>query len=182
MRTWYTGDQHNGHELMRRFRGSASVRAMEELLIVNHNAVVHKGDRVIHVGDFAFRGEPKRARAILAQLNGSHHLVIGNHDDRDTLNLPWAGTPQHMMMMKDGDVRLCIQHYALRTWPGYHRGVIHLYGHSHGRIPADDRSCDVGVDAWNLTPTCIEQIKARLALAPSHVDPETQEFDGALKP
>lgn len=173
MNTWYTGDEHNGHGLLQKMRGFASVREMEEALIANHNAVVRKDDRVIHVGDFAYRGDPKRARAILQQLNGSHFLIIGNHDDRETLSLPWAGSPQHMTLLKDRDVRLCIGHYAMRTWPGYHRGVIHLFGHSHGRIPPDDRSCDVGVDAWNLMPTNIAQIQARLAMSPPHEDPET---------
>jgi hypothetical protein len=62
-----------------------------------------------------------------------------------------------------------------------------LYGHSHNRIPADSLSCDVGVDAWDLFPTTLPQIKARLALAPPHVAAETHdgpdvENDGGLKP
>jgi calcineurin-like phosphoesterase family protein len=172
MRTFYTGDEHHGHALLQQMRGFASIRDMEEALVANHNGVVQKNDRVIHIGDFAYRGDAKRTRAIFSRLNGSHFLVIGNHDDAETLRLPWAAQPSQMLLLKDGDQRLCLMHYAMRVWPGYHRGVIHLYGHSHNRIPADDRSCDVGVDAWNLMPVALAQIQARLAMSPPHVDAE----------
>jgi calcineurin-like phosphoesterase family protein len=185
MQTWVTGDEHHGHELLREMRGFASVRDMEETLIANFNAVVQKSDRTFHLGDFAYRGDPKRAAAILSRLNGSHFLIIGNHDGDDTIAMQkWAAPPAHVLMIKTEGERLWLAHYAHRTWPGYHKGVTHLYGHSHNRIPADDRSCDVGVDAWNLMPVSIPQIKQRLALAPAHEDPETQDFNsdnGGLK-
>lgn len=175
--THYTGDQHLDHDLMREMRGFKTIKEMNETIIENFNSVVRKNDRTFHLGDFTYRGDPRRAAALFNRMNGSHFLVIGNHDDKDTLALRWAGQPSHLLQIKDGDVRVVLLHYAMRTWPGIHRGAIQLYGHSHNRIPADDRSCDVGVDAWGLFPTTMEQIKARLALAPSHKDPETQEFN-----
>jgi calcineurin-like phosphoesterase family protein len=184
----FTGDQHNGHQKLADMRG-LPVRDMEELLIVNHNSVVRKHDRVFHLGDVFYRCEPKRKRAIFEKLNGSHHLIIGNHDDSDTISgLRWAVPPQQMMLLKSGDTRLCLMHYAMRVWPGMHKGALHLYGHSHNRIPADSLSCDVGVDAWDLFPVTLPQIKARLALAPPHADAETQDgpdndnTSGGLKP
>ena len=32
-------------------------------------------------------------------------------------------------------------------WNGSHKGVIHLYGHSHGSIEDFNKSMDVGIDA-----------------------------------
>lgn len=180
-RTWYTGDQHYGHALLQEMRGFLTIVEHDSALIAMHNAVVAKGDRVIHIGDFAYRCDVKRKRAILSQLNGSHWLVSGNHDDADTLSLGWAGQPSHMLLLTDSGSRICASHYAMRVWPSMRRGVIHLFGHSHNRIPADDRSCDVGVDAWSLMPCSLTQIQARLAMSPAHVDAETQEFDGGPK-
>ena len=47
------------------------------VMIANWNAVVRKDDRVIHVGDFAFKGDPKRLTKIFSALNGQKFLVIG---------------------------------------------------------------------------------------------------------
>lgn len=41
---------------------------------------------------------------------------------------------------------LFLSHYSHRVWNGSHRGVIHLYGHSHGSLPGLGKSMDVGVD------------------------------------
>ena len=186
-RDWFTGDEHHGHALMQGIRGISTIRDMEEMIIENHNAVVGRHDRVFHIGDFAFRCEPKRKKAILEKLNGSHFLCIGNHDDSDTIgSLKWAGPPQHNFLLKSSGERLFLAHYAHRVWPGMHKGALHLYGHSHNRIPADSRSCDVGVDAWGLMPTNVQQIKARLALAPPHVEaevePDPENDGGGLTP
>jgi calcineurin-like phosphoesterase family protein len=183
--TWFTSDWHLGHELMRKIRGFDTTREMDETIIQNFNACVKNSARTFHLGDFTYRGDPKRAAAVLSRLNGSHFLIIGNHDDAATIQMKWAGTPQYMMMIKEDDTKIFMQHLAARVWYGMHKGALHLYGHSHGRIPADSRSCDVGVDAWNLMPTNLQQIKARLALAAPHVEAEVEpdpENDGGLTP
>jgi calcineurin-like phosphoesterase family protein len=54
----------------------------------------------------------------------------------------------------------------MRTWNKRHHGAIHLYGHSHGTLPGDAQSCDVGVDCWDFYPVSLAQIKARLAESP----------------
>lgn len=184
----FTGDQHHGHELMMRLRGFSSVRDMEDALIENHNAVVRRHDRVFHVGDMFFRCEPKRKRAILEKLHGQHFLIIGNHEDADTLSMKFAGPPQQYMLLKSGGARLFLAHLAHRVWYGQTKGALHLFGHSHGRIPADSLSCDVGVDAWAMFPTTVPQITARLAMSPAHVAAETEDgpdldnTSGGLKP
>lgn len=57
-------------------------------------------------------------------------------------------------------------HYAMRTWPKSHHGSLHLYGHSHGAVPGDRQSCDVGVDCWNLRPVGLDEIIAHLGTLP----------------
>ena len=73
--------------------GKPDVDLMDHTLISNWNAVVTPHDRVIHVGDFAFKCDPKRLRAIFSKLHGQKFLVVGNHDDNKTIALPWAAAP-----------------------------------------------------------------------------------------
>ncbi len=60
-------------------------------------------------------------------------------------------------------VDVWMSHYAHRTWPDAHRGRIHLFGHSHGSIPATPSSCDVGVDVWRFRPVTLPEIQELLA-------------------
>ncbi len=188
MSTFFTGDTHWGHANIIKYcaRPYSSVEEMDADMIVRWNAVVMPRDRVIHVGDFAFKCDPKRLRAIFSKLNGQKFLVIGNHDDAAaTLALPWAAPPQHLLNVSVDGVRVVACHYGLRTWPGAVRGAIHVYGHSHGRLPGNSLSCDVGVDCWNYYPVDLPQIQARLAASPAptdvEVDPEP-DGNGGMKP
>jgi calcineurin-like phosphoesterase family protein len=195
MRTFFTADHHFGHASIiehcpdsRPFRdaaGNPDVDAMDRAMIDHWNAVVTPRDRVIHVGDFAHKCDPKRLRSIFARLHGQKFLVIGNHDDAETLHLPWAGTPQHILTVSVDGQRVVACHYAMRTWPGASRGALHVYGHSHGRLPGNSLSCDVGVDCWSCYPVDFPTIQARLAASPAptdgEVDPEPGN-DGGLEP
>ncbi|WP_144030710.1 metallophosphoesterase [Bradyrhizobium japonicum] len=193
MRTFYTGDTHFGHQNViahcdRRDPATGErfgdINRQDAYLIDLWNATVARNDRVIHVGDFAFKCDPKRVRAIFSRLNGQKFLVIGNHDDRTTLELNWAATPQHILNVSDEGQRVVACHYGLRVWPGARRGALHVFGHSHGRLPGNSLSTDVGVDCWDLRPVTLSEIRARLAVSPAPIDgeiadPETDDNDGA---
>ena len=64
-------------------------------------------------------------------------------------------------------VGIWLSHYAHRTWPRLHRGDLHLYGHSHGTLPGDSRSLDVGVDCWGYRPVTLAEIRERMASTPA---------------
>lgn len=77
---YFTADTHFGHENILRFTGRpfASAQEMDEALIENWNARVHRGDKVYILGDMFFRhSDPE---SILNRLKGQKHLIIGNHD------------------------------------------------------------------------------------------------------
>jgi calcineurin-like phosphoesterase family protein len=168
MKTHFTADNHFGHAniIALSARPFATVEEMDERMIHNWNAVVEPGDNVWHVGDFAYRCDPKRQRAIFSRLNGSKHLVPGNHDDKDTLSLAWASIGQIREITVDGQ-RLVLCHYGLRTWPGSRRGALHLYGHSHGTLPGNSQCLDVGVDCWDFRPVTLPEIRAVLEREPN---------------
>lgn len=117
------------------------VEKHDQTIINNWNARVKKGDRVYHLGDFAFC-TPKRAHEILDQLNGNIHFIYGNHDSviEDNKDVQerfvWC-KDAYMLKVKDPDAaphkqNIHLSHYAHKTWNKSHHGAWHLYGHSHG--------------------------------------------------
>lgn len=53
----------------------------------------------------------------------------------------------------------------MRVWNGSHHGSIMLYGHSHGNLPGNNQSTDVGVDCWDYSPCSLDQVVERLSLS-----------------
>jgi calcineurin-like phosphoesterase family protein len=164
MATFFTADTHFGHHniigsCQRPFR---SVAEMDGALIANWNAVVRSTDEVWHLGDFAFSKDGGYIAGVFARLNGRKHIVLGNHDHRHTQALPWASV-QRLVGIKLDKRLIVLCHYAMRTWPSAHYGSLHLYGHSHGKLPGTPQSCDIGVDCWDYRPVSLDEIRARLA-------------------
>ena len=160
MTTFFTADNHFGHASIIGMcnRPFNDVDQMDRAMIAAWNEVVSPGDNIWHLGDFAYRCDLTRKRAIFGRLNGSLHLVPGNHDDKDTMSLGWASIGQIREITVDGQ-RLVLCHYGLRTWPGAHRGALHLYGHSHGTLPGNAQCLDVGADVWNFRPVTLPAIR-----------------------
>jgi len=167
MRTFFTADTHFGHMgiISSCKRPFANADAMDEALIAQWNAVVGSGDEVWHLGDFAFRSA-KAPDAYLSRLRGRKHLIWGNHDAPQVRESAlWASSQQMAEIGLNGH-RIIMLHYAMRSWPKSHHGSIHLYGHSHGNLPSDRQSLDVGVDCWAFRPVSLGEIKIRLAELP----------------
>lgn len=174
MQIWFTADTHFGHERIIELanRPFATVEEMDEEMIRRWNAVVAPGDLIYHLGDFAFCDHTP----YLARLNGQKKLIIGNHDHSNRLKKAkgWA-TIDSLLRVKGipGEplpVVLC--HYAMRVWSSSHHGALHLYGHSHGSLPGDHQSCDVGVDCWGFQPVTLNDVKMRLRKHPTRVEPD----------
>lgn len=163
MQTFFTADTHFGHKRIIDLakRPFADVAEMDNELIRRWNERVQPGDIVFHLGDFSFA----RPARYLEQLNGRKHLDLGNHDRKRALDLRgWFETiSDGFREIAIGDDFVVLCHYALRVWNRSHHGSLHLYGHSHGNLPGDSQSCDVGVDCWDFRPVTLPEIKARLA-------------------
>lgn len=174
MTVFFTSDTHFGHAniLTRSNRGNVwgSVEEMDEGLISRWNSVVGKRDTVYHLGDFSWK--PKETDAILRRLNGAIlYLVSGNHDSTRIRNNSRFQLVTPMMIVKGIDdlpVTLC--HYGMRVWNQSHHGALHFYGHSHGSLPGNSQSCDVGVDVpeWDYTPVSLETIRKHLETLPDY--------------
>lgn len=152
---------------------------MQKTLIQNWNFVVRREDIVWHLGDFGFK--PTNIPAIMKQLNGEIHLVLGNHD-RD-----WPWSPERVkkygfasvtpaMYLRYEGYRLYLHHYPCRSWRNSSHGSFHLYGHSHGDMPGLNRSMDVGVDANDFKPVSFDEVRDKLCVLPdTDHHPEKEE-------
>lgn len=159
MTVFFTSDTHYGHANIIKYcnRPFNSVEHMNNQMIANWNNRVSHDDIVYHVGDFAFM---KNHRSILDRLNGSKHIVLGNHDKGISKDDGWASISNYKEITVEGQtIILC--HYAMRVWNKSHRGSWMLYGHSHGSLPDDKNalSIDVGVDCHNYAPISFDEIK-----------------------
>lgn len=172
---WFTADTHFGHGnrpgeppsgiIKHCSRPFADVDEMDAALTDSWNAVVRPGDQVWHLGDFSWGDHPKW----LKRLNGDKHLVKGNHD-KSAEKAKWTSVSDYMELTVEGR-QLVLFHYGMRVWKGHRRGAIHLYGHSHGRLPGfrlpGGGGCiDVGTDCWNYRPVNLEEIRQAIAALP----------------
>nr|WP_200941309.1 metallophosphoesterase [Methylobacterium sp. Leaf111] len=147
-------------------RPFATIEEHDETLIANWNTAVRPEDTVWHLGDFCYRCPEARARQIFSRLNGRRFLVRGNHD-KVAVRLPWDGPVVDVAHVVDRETDgaprgIFLSHYAHRVWPRMHRGDIHLFGHSHGRLPGTAASTDVGVDCFDFRPVTLAEIRERL--------------------
>lgn len=159
MDTWFTSDTHWGHANIIKYsnRPFKDVEEMNEKMLQEWNDRVKPNDVVYHNGDVAFMPYPK-LKNYLWRLNGTIHLVLGNHDKdiilhrEDLLRQGKIATIQHYNELKlRGCPMIVLFHYGCRVWNKSHHGSILLYGHSHGSLPPFGKSVDVGVDCKEIT-------------------------------
>ena len=209
-RIFFTSDTHFGHgniikychrpfltdleqELLKghtdRRISAEAVKRMDAVLIDQINALVGPDDVLWHLGDwsYAIRGNYYAAcRAYRDRIAcRTIHIVWGNHD-RPLIRDLFQEAHEQAVIQVDGQ-KIVLNHYAMAVWPGNHRGVWHLYGHSHstaeawldGHMPGR-RSFDVGVDnaarlLGKYRPWSFEEIAARMRDRPGfaldHHDP-----------
>jgi calcineurin-like phosphoesterase family protein len=173
MSVFVTADNHYGHNKIRDYchRPFANVTEMDEAMITNWNKVVAPQDEIHVVGDFAFCCTMDYALGIMKRLNGTKHLVVGNHDQLALeMNNIRPGTWKTIkdlstIYIMNKPVILC--HYALRTWHHSYRGTGHLFGHTHGTLLPYGKSFDCGVDCWDYTPMNAKQIIEKLESLPN---------------
>lgn len=163
---WFTSDSHFGHTNIAGpdvsswssgYRNFKSVHEMNLSLVNGINKYVKEDDTLYHLGDWSFGGVHNIFQFRNNIVCKNIHLILGNHDQHikdkvikyhnTSFNpIDLFSSVQDVLHLKLGKTELFLSHYSHRVWLGSHKGVIHLYGHSHGSIPDYGRSMDVGVD------------------------------------
>lgn len=174
---FYISDTHFFHHRILKMcaRPFASIEEHDEHIISRWNSVVRDDDLVYHLGDVGFHLglNSERMRSLFYRLKGRKYLVIGNHDLDKKGNLhpmlaalDWAARPEHALRTQDGGTDVWMSHYAARTWPRSGYGAVHFYGHSHGKLPGQGRSRDVGVDLPDVdfTPRTFSELTRGMEL------------------
>lgn len=179
---WVTADTHFGHEeaVSLFTRPVRDAREMDELMLDRINAHVRKRDTLIHLGDFmgpmAWTGDEgtqslERARALRDGIRCRRvELVRGNHDPAKKSFRRMFDAVHDILSFRGwggGNERIVCCHYPMRSWQGMWNGSLHLYGHAHGAAPEEGRSCDVGVDCWDLGPVPLDRVCHMLASRPA---------------
>lgn len=191
MTIWFTSDTHFNHAAIVGMAGRpfADVKTMDEHLIEAWNAVVRPRDTVWHLGDFSL-GSPGTAVKYFRRLNGSKHLVVGNHDGKDVKSCSWASVHDIASQRIDG-VKLTLCHYPLLSWRGsaHNRdGVVNsisVHGHVHGtpsnpHLPhLDPCRVDVGVDMRGMAPVNGERLVAEVRAAFAEAPPRPRRTESA---
>lgn len=163
---FFTSDTHFNHANIIRYcnRPFKNVTEMDETLIANWNSVVGPKDTVYHLGDFCFGN----ALDYLEKLNGFIYHICGNHE-KPLINAVGVHKVPFIRTAKIPEYPdIIMSHFAMRVWNKSHFNSWHLYGHSHGTLPGQGKSFDVGVDCWEFRPVSLDQITFKMAHLPDN--------------
>lgn len=139
----------------------ASVEEMNQQLIDSWNKVVKETDHVYHLGDLAMHPQYEKGSQdileLVQQLNGTIHLIKGNHDSRVFFRYLEKHDPGNKVGSKKFyfyDVGTIIkfnhQQYYLTHYPmllGTNDSIRNLHGHIHHYSVPIGNDVNVGVDA-----------------------------------
>lgn len=188
MGVFYTSDQHFGHANIIEYcnRPFVDVLTMNEALVERWNAVVDADDEVFVLGDVAMRVVPDNTLSYVSRLNGTKHLIAGNHDkcwEGNTKRGDWprryldAGfasiATEATRTLAGRDVLLCHFPYAgdshaqdRYTWARpIDTGSWLLHGHVHDAWQVNGRQINVGCDVWGHAPVAEQTLVEIIAAA-----------------
>lgn len=161
-KTLFTSDTHYFHKNIIRYseRPFLTVDEMNEAMIAGWNSVVGDGDRVFHLGDFAFakHGDPA---SILSRLKGYKILIKGNHDYPDDKMLAWGFNEVYNELVVSDDesgMTAYLRHKPELDRRNWKAAYMHFHGHVHNEWRLHGDLINVGVDVWNFTPKTFKEL------------------------
>lgn len=178
---YYISDLHFGHENCLTFdnRPFKSIEEHDATIVKNWNRTVGIDDDVYLLGDISWHNAMKTIE-IFNNLNGSVHLIKGNHDSRLLKNRELQSRFCEITDYKELDIGngkiLVLCHYPIPCFKNHLYGSYHFYGHVHTgsednmmehvkyqMVALYDKPCNmwnVGCmkDYMNYTPRTFEEI------------------------
>ena len=172
MTEFYTSDEHYGHDeiIIHCGRPYKNTQRMVRDIIKKHNSVVGENDTTWHLGDFAMAG-PDRAvyvEMLLKRLNGTHILILGNHDRIDAMKYVDIGFQSvHTSHVINRENHTIVMAHDPSIWNVVaNSGSIVLCGHIHNLFKSipEKKIINIGVDVWDFYPITLEQILDELRI------------------
>ncbi len=176
---YFSSDWHLGHANIIKYDGRPfkSTEEMDLTIITNVTDQLKKGDNLYYLGDFALTRSANAMEGYmkaLALTEANLFFIKGNHDKRDTIKLyerygTYLGEQKKVKILdsslREGHQDVILNHYAMRVWDKSHRGVWHLYGHSHHSLPdlEDSLSFDVGINGWDYKLVSYPMVREKMA-------------------
>lgn len=172
MATYITSDWHFGHqrEFLYGPRGFTNVYDMNKAIIERHNAIVQPDDDVYVLGDLMLNDDVA-GMACIKQLKGNIHVVRGNHDSANRMQL--YNDCYNIVEVTEGQyLNYRGYHFYLSHYPclcsnfdfekPLKSSAISLAGHSHVQDPFADWNkglifhCEM--DTNNCTPWLLDDV------------------------
>lgn len=185
---YFSSDHHFFHNNVIKYcnRPYSSVEEMNQDFIQKWNSVVKPEDTVWYLGDFSLG--KNAVREITPRLNGSKHLVVGNHDwahpcqykKNETKKAKFEALylehgflsvqTQNKMTIANREVLLHHMPYAgtgdhtyeerYTEYRPANKGGWLLCGHIHNLWKQKDKMINVGCDVWDYKPVSINEIES----------------------
>ncbi|HVC14309.1 MAG TPA: hypothetical protein VND62_05555 [Acidimicrobiales bacterium] len=196
MTTYFTADQHFGHQNIIEYCGRPfhSFGEMNAVLVANWNTVVGPHDTVHVLGDVAM-GRREESMPLIGRLAGHKILYPGNHDrcwyghgqralrlEQEYLDAGFDEIRQGPLAMTVGNREVLVCHLSYqgdsgeseryRKFSPVDEGMWLLHGHVHEKWRQQGRMVNVGVEVWDFTPVP-EEVIARAAARPWARQPQS---------
>ncbi len=166
---WFSSDTHFGHdkEFIWKVRGFNSCEEMNETIIERWNERVEDGDDVWHLGDIMLGSYDNIS--YLVRLKGRIHIVYGNHDTANRINL-YNAAPNVVAAGWADYQKINGYHFYMSHFPtitsnlekeSLKQCTLNLYGHTHQKTNFYldyPFMYHVGVDSHDCAPVSAEQI------------------------
>lgn len=168
---WFTSDLHFCHENILKYcdRPFADIEEMNNCLLSNINEYVKEDDELYILGDFAFlrHNTLEKGLELFNRIQCKNKILIkGNHDEKIVKQLPWKDLLLLKELHLDNYSPVVMCHHPItnlaKDYHGKYQRYIHLHGHLHSKQPVQTKGkiiFDIGVDAWNYRPVCLNEIQ-----------------------
>lgn len=168
---FFTSDWHFFHKQIIGYcnRPFKDEKEMRQVLINNYNETVKKDDTCFVIGDVAMLGTSQweHLKGVIQQLNGTKHLIFGNHDDFKWQRYVDIGftTVHSALWLREDNVDIVMAHDP-SVYCTLNPDTVLLCGHIHTLFKSlpDQNVVNVGVDMWDYKPVNIDQIRKELGL------------------
>lgn len=157
---FFTSDTHLFHSNIIKYckRPFKDVFEMNEEIVKRWNEVVSKEDTVFHLGDFMLYSKTREeaAKEIMSRLNGTKHLVLGNHDGSNR-QMKCLGFDSVSKVATEKIAGLSIRMTHVPDFNSVEH-EINLCGHVHDAWLRKGNVINVGVDVWDFKPRTLFEL------------------------